>query len=342
MAVALTVGSARAADYALRVEAPPDCGSEELLLEAIRTRSPGFLPIDWNAPDVTRLMVRFLPQDNFVLVELDFTDPSGAHSVRNVPARDCSEAVRASAWILTLLVDPEAAAAAEEAAASPPPASEAPEVKNEPNSPAAETAAARRAESGRNLDSPPEDSEPTPPSPPKAWQIGIGIFGGVLQTGLPETPLGYGGFVEWAWERESWFRPSARLAGLDAGTGVSHTDRGDVSVTFVGGRLSLCPVRTSRSYWLSTRACAMGELGRLRGEGQDTVDKSSASPTWYGAGPAVGVEVQAWSFLAVELEGAVVFPFNRDRFVFEPDPVQVGFEVPAFSGSLSLAIAGRI
>ena len=112
VAATFTVDSAYAADYTLRVEAPPECADEARLLDAVRVRSPGFTPAHWDTPGATRFVVRFLPQDTGVAVELETTDPNGASSLRKVPAQDCSEAIRASAWILTLLVDPTAAAAA--------------------------------------------------------------------------------------------------------------------------------------------------------------------------------------------------------------------------------------
>jgi hypothetical protein len=309
-------------------------------------RSPGFTPTPWDAPGATRFVVRFLPQESGVAVELETTDPSGARSLRTVPAQDCSEAIRASAWILTLLVDPSAAAAAgatpletepstrtNEPVVAPPMAPPTAQARAT-NSPAQTSAIAPQASA------PPPPASEDPPEP-RAWQISVGGFGGVLQTALPETPLGFGVFVEWAWERESWLRPSARLAGLDAGSGVADSERGSVDVSFAGGRLSLCPVRTSRRHLVSARFCALAELGKLSGQGQTTDDPGSAAPTWYAAGPAFGAELQPWSFLALELEAALIFPFNRDRFVFEPDPVQAAYEVPWLSGSVALGAALR-
>lgn len=355
MAAALTAESAHAADYALRVEAPAECADEARLLDAIRVRSPGFTPAAWDTPGTSRFLVRFVPRATDVVVELETTDPNGARSLRRVPAQDCPEAVRASAWILALLVDP-AAAAAE---AAPPIATATRETA--PPAVAATPAAAPQAVAATPAPAPHAVAE-TPAAAPQVgsdedpalgspeatpsrtwpWQISIGGFGGVLQSALPETPFGLGVFVEGAWERESWFRPSARLAGLDAGSGVSRqSDRGDVAVAFVGGRLSLCPLRSSRAELLSVRFCGLMEIGRLSGEGQDTVDEGSATPTWYAAGPALGLELQPWSFLAVELEGALIFPFNRDRFVFEPEPEHVGYEVPPISASLALGVVWR-
>jgi len=278
-----------------------------------------------------------------VVVELETSDPDGQRSIRQVPAQDCAEAVRASAWILTLLVDPAAAAASENE-----PIAAAPATGNEVARPA-EAAAPARAQTAASvsagkametLDSPPS----APAARERTWQIGVGAFAGALQTALPETPIGFGGFVEWAWESGGWFRPSARLAGLDAGSGVAHSEWGDVVVSFVGGRLSLCPLRTSRARPLSTRFCALGELGRLTGKGQATTEQQSATPTWSAAGVAFAVELQPWPFLAFELEAAMIFPFNRDRFVFEPEPglVHVGYEVPPISGSFALGAAWQL
>lgn len=350
-ATALSAGLARAADYALRVEAPAGCADEPRLFEAIRGHSPGFAPADWDARGATRFVVRFLPRDADVVVEIETTDASGARSLRSIPAQDCPEAVRASAWILALLVDPTAANAepappiatatreVAPAAISPTPSAASPV---EPAASPAATAIPPAAAAAPPAD---EDAAPGALGAPLAkkwpWQLSIGGFGGVLQSALPETPLGLGVFVEGAWERESWFRPAARLAGLDAGSGVSRTERGDVVVGFVGGRLSLCPLRSSRAQLMSVRFCGLMEIGRLSGEGQNTTDQGSATPTWYAAGSAFGLELQPWSFLAIELEGALLFPFNRDRFVFEPEPVQAGYEVPPISASLALGIAWR-
>lgn len=365
IAAALGIESAHAADYTLRVEAPSECADEARLLEAIRVRSPGFTPAAWNTPGASHFLVRFVPGATDIVVELETTDASGARSLRRVPAQDCPEAVRASAWILALLVDP-AAAAAEPAppiatatrgatapivaatpAAAPPVAAPAPNAAPPaaPPTPAtapAVTPATPAAASVSSNETIVPGSPETAASPEGPWQISIGGFGGVLQSALPETPLGLGVFVEAAWERESWFRPSTRLAGLDAGSGVSReADRGEVVVDFVGGRLSLCPLRSSRAKLLSVRFCGLMEVGRLSGEGQNTADEGSATPTWYAAGPALGLELQSWSFLAFELEGALILPFNRDRFVFEPDPTDVGYEVPPVSVSVALGIAWR-
>lgn len=169
---------------------------------------------------------------------------------------------------------------------------------------------------------------------------GVGAFGGWLATGLPQSPLGFGLFAEFGWRRDSWFAPSVRLAGVDAGTSPGHTQRGDVYVSLALGRLSLCPLRTPHEL-AHLRVCAMGELGRLSGEGRNTVEPSSDTATWYAAGIAVGLELFVLPQLVFELEGANLFPFNRDRFVFQPEPVHVGYEVPAVSASVSLGASFR-
>ncbi len=348
---AFVVDSAAGAGYALRVEAPSECADEARLLDALRVHSPGFTPAAWNTPGASHFLVRFVRRSTDVAVELETTDSSGNRSLRRVPAQDCPEALRASAWILALLVDP-AAATAEPA---PPIATATPEAAPPNVSPT--PSAAPPIRTATPSAAPPiavtapaaapqvNSDEGAAPGSPRSqrwpWQLSLGGFGGVLQSALPEIPVGLGVFIEGAWERESWFRPSARLAGLDAGSGVSRTERGDVVVGFLGGRLSLCPLRSSRAELVSVRFCGLMEIGRLSGEGQNTNDQGSATPTWYAAGPAFGLELQPWSFLAIELEGALVFPFNRDRFVFEPDPVQAGYEVPPISASLALGIAWR-
>lgn len=174
----------------------------------------------------------------------------------------------------------------------------------------------------------------------REWHGGVGAFGGWLATGLPQSPLGFGVFAELLWAGDSWFAPSLRLSGVDAGTSTGHTARGAVDVSLVVGRLSFCPLRTPHEF-ANLRACALGELGRLSGEGRNTRDPSIDTVTWSAAGIAVGLELEVLPPFVFELEGASVFPFNRDRFVFEPEPVHVGYEVPAVSASVSVGASFR-
>ncbi|HWO12299.1 MAG TPA: hypothetical protein VNN80_22540, partial [Polyangiaceae bacterium] len=178
--------------------------------------SAAFAPVDWDAPGATRFTVRFLPQAAGVIVELETSDPSGQSSVRRVPAQDCAEAVRASAWILTLLVDPAAAAAAENPPLETPPAAGTASAVSPAEAAAPPTQPTATVDTSKAVE--PRDAPPTAPATPeRSWHIGIGAFAGALQTALPDTPIGFGGFVEWAWEPGGWFRPAARLAALDAG-----------------------------------------------------------------------------------------------------------------------------
>ena len=326
------VARAQASGHALEVEALPGCADRAQLIQAIRSRIPEFEPVAWQEPGAIRITVRFSQRQQDVLVELDTHDPDAGTSTRSIPARDCAEGLRASAWILSLFFDSRKQGKLDEQPSAPPP--EAPEVRptvaREPSR--GQASQKRQPPRARTTDVPLAEREP--------WYVGVGAFGGWLTTGLPQLPLGFGVFAEVGWQGDSWFAPSLRLAGVDAGTSSGHTDRGDVEVSLALGRLGLCPLRTPHEL-ANLRVCVLGELGRLSGEGQNTLGQSTQTATWYAAGLALGLELHVLSRLVLELEGASLFPINRDRFVFEPEPVHVGYEVPAASASVSVGASFR-
>jgi hypothetical protein len=83
------------------------------------------------------------------------------------------------------------------------------------------------------------------------------------------------------------------------------------------------------------------DVGELRGQGSNTSNPHSRPVTWLAAGFSARLEWLAHRSLAVEVEGGVVAPVHRDRFVFQPKP-EVVHAIPALAASLGFGLTGRL
>jgi len=82
--------------------------------------------------------------------------------------------------------------------------------------------------------------------------------------------------------------------------------------------------------------CAVWELGRLRGSGEATIAGSTASVTWHSVGALGRATLEIVPLVSVDAEAGVIFPLQRDRFVFGPAPVVSGYATPALAATFSL------
>jgi hypothetical protein len=335
--------------FHLEYSAPVGCPTrDDLLLELgertqrVRLAAPGE-----PAPGYT---VSIEPATTGVWVLVEEQQWDGTLSRRAVPARDCPEATAAAALILAVLLDPAANAGSLGSASD---ASR----KDE----AAAARAANGPQLGRRVPTDARASAKPPRRTPRSIvqraviqrpivrrsvirravvQPGLGAEAGWVQTSLPETPLGYGGFVEVSVDTTSAFAPSLRLALLGTGRGDSgKTDRGRVETRLIAERATACLLRWPARGLLDLRACALFEFGRLHGKGRDSLQEQDVVAPWWAAGGALRVELWPATFSSLDLTLGLVLPLRRDRFVFGPKPVQVGYEVQAAGVTFMVDVA---
>lgn len=325
---ALAVEHAAAAEPApfhLSYQAPSDCPTEAAWLAELGRRSSRaqLVGAEQAAPS---LRVTLRQTARSVEAELVATDVDGRTTRRALVASSCDEAVEGSAWVSALWLDPSATLAEppEPTEPSPPPA---------PPSPAP----------------PPPLRAPVPAQPPKAprdraprllpVEVAAVVQGGRFFTALPESPLGFAGFLQLSAWRASWVRPSLRVGYAAEGSGVAPTARGNVRVSLQSMRAVGCALEWPRRGALRLEPCALFELGRLLGRGEDTSAGTTAHVGWRSLGALARATLKILPQLALEAEAGLVFPFGRERFVFGPDPVVAGYRTPALAGTLALGIS---
>jgi hypothetical protein len=312
--------------FHLGYSSPASCPSRTQVLAQLQARAAHLVearPTD-TAP---RFRIDVNVHDAGVDTSVQMTLLDGSYSRRVLRTNDCGEAIAAATVIMALVLSPQQTDTVTEG--GPPAQQEPPEARDDSHerreaSPAAPPAAPRRSVH------PIETRTP--------FQFGAGA-----QLGAPTTmfgaTIGGGGFIEAQLYPGDWVSPSVRVAVLAQGADEPD-DRGTAEMQLLTGRLSLCPVRIPAKTRAFARPCALAELGRLRGRGTGTVDGREVVTPWR----AVGALVRAvWSFpvVALELEGAAVFPLTRDAFYFDPRPVEPTFEVHGVHASVLVGLSAH-
>jgi len=317
---------AEPARFFLEYQAPPSCATREEWLRRLSRRSArAELATASDTAPLLRVVMTALPEG--VRVELAASDTDGRGTSRTLAVPTCEEAVEASAWILALWLDPTAGSSVTAEPEPPPPAPP----------PAVALKSAAHVEPG------PLGNVQTVKlrTPASSVSLGAGAEFGSFFTGLPEVPLGIGGYVEARWSQRAVWRPLLELGVLGTGVGVADTERGAVHVSLLTTRARGCPLAWPAHAVVRVSPCLLVELGRLTGRGSDTVGGRDASAFWRTVGASARGELEVGRHLTLAAEAGLVLPLMRDRFVFAPSPVLSGFSTPPVGATLSVAVSGH-
>lgn len=311
----------------LEYAAPPSCPPRAQLLDELRARSPQLVEAQGTAP-ASRFRVTIQAAESGVEASIEMTRRDGAFSHRVLHADTCAEAVAAAAVIVAMILP-----------------------STEPEEPSTNSSARPRTRPSAEAAPPEEAPTPEARSAPRVtrwtpldlrrrteFQLAAGGQVGFAATMLGAT-VGGGGFGEVTFLPKEWLAPSFRLAFLAQGAEFT-TSRGTALVKLRTARLSACPARLPARTRLFLRVCVAGELGRLRGQGQDVDEEGQSRFLW----SALGASARAvWNLpvIALEIEGAALFPLVRDAFVFEPPPVERAFAVPAVEASALIGLSAH-
>lgn len=313
--------------FALELETTDCATTDALLAAAILTRVPDAVRVTEGDADVKFTADIVAAGTSSLRVSL----AQGA-SQREFHGASCTEATAMIAFIASLVLDapPEERLNATEQAGLP--EAPQPEPKAEPT----------------------KEPKPEPPAavaPPHRHQ-GVLASNGVkprfgLNAGValesavaPTPPLGALVGLNVRWERPSWLAPELRAELLVTSTGSVSAKTGELKLSLMAGRLSVCPLRYHSLRALHASLCATLDGGRLHAQGDSGLNGFPNPMPWLGGGSALRAEVPLNRALELELLlGAKALIFH-DNFTLEPDQTLV-YAVPAFSGGLALGLSFR-
>lgn len=186
-------------------------------------------------------------------------------------------------------------------------------------------------------DTPPENPPPPPPTQPEApkgirFSIGaqVGITGGV-GPGVAPT---FGAYFDLAMMREGIFAPSFRLGFDMAISSNSLSNGGSHDYLMAGGSARLCPIYIPLASTLRVGPCAGLVLGGYRGGTDAVVNAAKVANLWVAPTLGLSVDWAVHSKISLELAGGLIFPLERQVFIFAPRTIL--HEVPQVTGGVTL------
>jgi len=267
---------------------------------------------------------------------LRIAERDGGTTDRDVPARDCANALEAMALIAAVILDPRAAANAP-AGASTNAAGEAPvEATGTAPAPSPHKPDTTRPPTERST-VPSTSGAPAPnPAPPASedleWHVRLRAAAMLEGAIAPEVAPGAAAGAELYRDRSGLFEPRFALTAHFA-VGSTTASFGDATFRWYAGRLTACPLGWPEASVLTLRACAFAEAGALHGSGSNTQNPRGSTAFWLAAGPSAEIELRVNHLLALALEGGLTVPAFHDKFLFRPE---VAHEVPPLGGWLAL------
>ncbi len=272
---------------------------------------------------------------------LRIAERDGGSSERDVPARDCANAIEAMALIAAVILDPRAAVASSDTANATrdnaPPAATVPPAATAPPAASAPPAPERRAPVAKARTSATEPMPKQPAREPETkgapWRARLRVAGLLQGAVAPGAAFGGAAGVEVFQPRHGVFEPRAALTANFA-TAETSTPFGNANFLWYAGRVTACPLRWPEGVPVVLRACAFVDAGGLRGHGSNTQNARGSTAFWLAAGPALEVEVEVSSWLGLAVEGGLTVPAFHDSFIFVPQ--EVAHEVPGVGAWLAV------
>lgn len=182
----------------------------------------------------------------------------------------------------------------------------------------------------------PEAAPEPKPAPAYGWRVEHRLIG--QSAVAPQVAWGQAGQLMVTREASAW-RPSLALSAHVA-RATTSAPSGSAELEWAVAQLSVCPLGVQPSARWDLRACAALQLGRLRGTGFETASPASTSVFWSAAGLQLEARWELLEPLWVGWEGALTFPFTRERFFLEPE--ETLHRIPFLAGSFGLGVGLRI
>jgi hypothetical protein len=354
----------------LDYRAPATCENGAQFLARVRARAPR-VRLSRPSERARMFVVEIEQRGGRAFGRLTVRNPEGRQTVREIEAKDCTEAVDALALIVALAVNPRAAEmpptavnprTAEAPTGVTPSATEAPPPS--PTSPSAE--APRAAPTAAPQTEPsaaapaarvnaPTASAQTPASSPESpadvqaggtdsegasrWAFRAGLSGWGIGAIAPAPLLGARAGGEMVHLASQVLAPSFRISGGYTTHAGFVVDGGTAHFEYGGANLELCPIRLPATGSLLLRPCAMADIGLIFARGTDALNARGEDRPWLALGGGGRLEWALGRRVALDLDVGCTFPVWRDRFLFGP---RAFHRVGLASGVVALGLVVRI
>lgn len=236
---------------------------------------------------------------------------------------------------------------AQEPSAPPPDAGPAKPDPTAPGAPEPTTPPAQDAEptppEGQKppTDTPPETPPPPPPpaqpEAPRGFRGSLGVQAGITGGVGPGVAPTFGAYFDLAMMREGIFAPSLRLGFDMAISSNSLSNGGSHDYLLAGGSARVCPIYLPIASTLRVAPCAGLVLGGYRGGTDAVVNAAKVANLWVAPTLGLTVDWAVHSKISLELSGGLIFPLERQVFIFAPRTIL--HEVPEVTGGVT--VGGR-
>ena len=320
--------AARAGDVTepIRIEyhAEPGCPSaDNFNAQVFRRTSSARLA---TTGDVARtFIVGIERRANGLAGSLVIRQADGTTESREVVGPDCGEVATVLALATALAIDPQASLTAAPSDMPPLTPETLPPPLKKPDSEAGTLG-------GGSSPSPAEENAPAP------WVVALGP---TLEAAVAPR-VAFGGTAELAWRAPGVGAVSS--AGLELsylGTSAYHSGATASTFSYIYARPSLCSVALRWHGESGIAPCLATEVGAVTGSGTDVPSGSTRTRIW----ATVDIGLRLFQTLGpqwfVELEGGVVLPITRYRYVFL-DPNTPIYSVPSAASLVSLRLGTRL
>ena len=318
----------------LEYHAPAACENDAQFFARARSRAPR---MRLARPDErARMFVVDIEQrSGRTSGRLTVRNPEGRQTVREIEARDCSEAVDALALIVALAVNPRAADAPA-ATASPRAADAPPSAVNPPraDAPRAAPTAEPIAPAPAAQPNAPSPSPRPPPAtsdsagaPPESagaatsadaalWAFRAGVAAWGIGAIAPEPLIGARASGEVLSLAPRVIAPSFRASAGYATHAGFVVDGGTAHFGYAGASFEICPLRLPASGPLLFRPCALADVGAVFAQGADALNARGDTRPFAALGAGGRVEWALGRRVGLDLDVGCTFPIWRDRFLF--------------------------
>ncbi len=327
-------GNARAESasprFRVSYSAPAACPQKEDFIAAVLARVPFAREAGDLAPTLSFRVS--LEGDDTATVGRLVVEQEGVQASRETPAAPCREVADSMAVMIALLLENEvkdghgsqtvsATSTSDTASGAAVEGSAPPTVAVEPPTRAAQPPTDR----GVGRAAPGHAALVSVPEARTRLRAGVNLSAD-METGAVDGPLPAIAASGEVWlARSGWLSPSARL-GLVYGQKSVSTAVGAAEFRLLTARLNLCPARYPNG-WLSVRACAVVDVGELRGDGSAIVRGRVERMLWLGIGGGLRIEAVLDDFVALEAGFDSRILVHRDRFAVQPGD-QLVHQVP--------------
>lgn len=293
-------GSSPAEPFRLVWSSSADCGDAAAFSSELKSRT-ALRSAERDEHAITILVETFREREG-VRGRLTLRKPTGELAVRDVPGATCQEVESAMVLIAALMFDPLAAGLS------------------------------FSTQGGQPVE---PRSLPAPfPRIVPDWTLRAEHRLIAQSAVAPRVVWGQAGRLVLTRQSHAW-HPSLSL-GAHFARSTTSVPAGSAELEWATAQLSLCPAGAQPSAQWDFRACAVFQLGRLRGSGFETASPASSSILWSAAGAQLESRVELLGPLWVGWEGALTFPLTRE--VFYLDPQQSLHRVPAWAGSFGVGV----